>query len=163
MNGYLKLSAGSLALFAAVVGLSGALSVSAQRAEREGEWTHAVGVGGMKYAPLSQITNANVQDLRVVWRWPSADQALQASNPVWLAGRNEETPLLVNGVLYTITGLGLIAALDPGTGQIRLVKLPIPDSQPYGLAINSKGVPFFTQLTGETTDALPPGAASTAT
>jgi quinoprotein glucose dehydrogenase len=100
---------------------------------------------------LSQITNANVQDLRVVWRWPSADQALQASNPVWLAGRNEETPLLVNGVLYTITGLGLIAALDPGTGQTRWVYDPesYKAGKPNNVGFVQRGLGYWTDGTKE--------------
>ena len=32
-------------------------------------------------------------------------------------GTYEDTPLMANGVMYTITALGVIAAIDPGTGQ----------------------------------------------
>lgn len=63
-------------------------------------------------------------DLREVWRWSTADRELPESSPLWRAGRNEETPLMANGVLFTVTGLGLIAALDPATGETRWVYNP---------------------------------------
>src|SRR5207247_5261885 len=34
----------------------------------------------------------------------------------------------------------------PATGEIKLVMMPTANTEPYGLVINSKGVPFFTQL-----------------
>ena len=90
---------------------------------------------GTKYSPLSQINKDNVKDLRVAWRWRSADRALQLSNPLWRAGRNEETPLMINGVLYTVTGLGLVAALDPATGETRWVY----DPESYKAGIPNNG------------------------
>ena len=90
-----------------------------------GEWRQYAGdVYGRKYSPLSQITSDNIQHLRAVWRWGTPDRALQEANPAWRTSKNEETPLMVNGVLYTVTGLGLVAALDPATGQTRWVYDP---------------------------------------
>jgi virginiamycin B lyase len=40
----------------------------------------------------------------------------------------------------------MIGRLDPKTGQIKLATLPSPRSNPYGLVINSKGVPFFCEF-----------------
>src|SRR5688572_4411342 len=95
----------------AVVGLAwshGSLFVAAQQPTDDGQWRHYSGnASGTKYSPLDQINKGNVNDLRVVWRWESADRALQRSNPLWRAGRNEETPLMIDGTLYTVTGLGL--------------------------------------------------------
>ena len=73
----------------------------------------------MKYSPLSQITKNNVRNLKVAWRWTSADREIQMSNPTLRSPRHEDTPLMVNGVLYTVTPLGIVAALDPGTGEQR--------------------------------------------
>ena len=90
-----------------------------------GEWIDYAGDAyGMKYSPLALITPQNVGQLEVAWRWPSADQDLQKSNPLLRASRYEDTPLMVNGVLYTATPLGLIAALDPATGHARWVYDP---------------------------------------
>jgi quinoprotein glucose dehydrogenase len=111
----------------AVAGLSIAFrsGAIAQRAPNQGEWRHYSGdAGGTKYSPLDQITKDNVQNLRVAWRWPFADNALQKENPLLRTARNEETPLMVNGVVYAVTGLGLIAALDPATGAARWVYDP---------------------------------------
>jgi quinoprotein glucose dehydrogenase len=109
-----------------VLGSIGAFSyLSAQGRTPVGEWRHYSGDNdGAKYSPLSQIDKDNVQKLRIAWRWESADRSLQLSNPLWRAGRNEQTPLMVNGTLYMVTGLGLVAALDPETGTTRWVYNP---------------------------------------
>ena len=79
--------------------------------------------GHTKYTPLDQITEDNVDQLRVAWTWTSVDEKLRAENPVIGAGRRfrtyayEVTPLVVDGVLYTTTNLGQVAAIDPVTGE----------------------------------------------
>ena len=86
----------------------------------EGEWHQFSGsVQGTKYSPLSQITKENVGQLRVAWRWASPDQEIEPLNPLWRASKYQDTPLLVDGVLYSVTTLGLIAAINPGTGLTR--------------------------------------------
>ena len=100
------------------------VQVTAQDSD-DGEW-HTWGGNSAftRYSPLDQISKDNVTNLRVAWRWSSVDRALQESNPLWRAGRNEDTPLMANGTVYTVTGLGLIAALDPATGETRWVYDP---------------------------------------
>ncbi len=101
--------------------------VTAQRAARaqEGEWRYYSGdTHGTKYSPLDQINKDNAKELRVAWRWPFADRDLQTSNPLLRTTRTQETPLMVNGVVYMVTGLGLVAALDPATGETRWVYDP---------------------------------------
>ncbi|PYR51090.1 MAG: pyrroloquinoline quinone-dependent dehydrogenase [Acidobacteria bacterium] len=96
----------------------------AAQAQREppGEWrTYAGSSRGLKYSPLDQITQDNVKDLEMTWKWSSVEVALQKSSPILQVSRNENTPLMANGALYTVTGLGLVAALDPGTGETRWV------------------------------------------
>jgi quinoprotein glucose dehydrogenase len=114
--------------------------VVAERPVPEGEW-HTWGADAhyTRYSPLAEIGKANVQDLGVAWRWRSADREVQASNPLWRAGRNEDTPVMANGSLYTITGLGLIVALDPATGQTRWVH------DPEGYKIGGSGSVSFVQ------------------
>ena len=74
-----------------------------------------------RYSPLSQINRDNVAELEVAWYWESIDEELKERNEE--AGRMggsfwyEPTPLLVDGTLYTITGMGQIAAIHPGTGE----------------------------------------------
>lgn len=119
----------------------------AQNASQEGEWRYYFGTAqGTKYSPLAQITPQNVKDLRIAWRWRSADRALQMSNPLWRAGRNEETPLMIDGTLYTVTGLGVVAALDPATGATRWTY--DPESYKAGVPNNAgflqRGLAYWT-------------------
>src|SRR5262245_60287868 len=132
-------------VFAAAIALSAGPMVTAQR--DAAEWRNYFGdAHGTKYSSLTQIDKDNVKDLRVAWRWRSADRELQVSNPLWRAGRNEETPLLINGVLYTVTGLGVVAALDPATGTTRWVY--DPDSYKAGIPNNGgflqRGLGYWT-------------------
>jgi len=100
-------------LAVALVGLSpGPSSMQTLDDLRRGEWRAYAGTThGLKYSPLDQINKDNIQDLGIVWRSPSPELELQKSNPALQSSRNENTPLMANGVLYTVTGLGLIAAI----------------------------------------------------
>jgi quinoprotein glucose dehydrogenase len=151
MSRWLKRLSGLLAIVGAV-SVSDPSYVTAQRGSQEGaqqgEWRNYYGDSyGTKYSPLSQITKENVHDLRVVWRQPYPDRALQASNPLLRTPRTEETPLMVNGVLYMVTGLGLVAALDPATGETRWVY----DPQGYKTGRHPQ-VPFVRRGFGYWTD-----------
>jgi quinoprotein glucose dehydrogenase len=116
---------GALLIIVGAIAVSTTSRLTAQNETRDGEWRYFWGQPqGTKYSPLAQINKDNVKSLRVAWRWRSADRPLQLSNPLWRAGRNEETPLMINGVLYTVTGLGLVAAIDPATGETRWVHDP---------------------------------------
>jgi quinoprotein glucose dehydrogenase len=102
-----------------------ALPVLSSSAVREGEWREYAGdSGGQKYSSLSQINAGNIKDVQIAWTWPSPDREIQASDPLMRSTRNEDTPLMVNDALYTITPLGMVAALDPGTGKTRWVYDP---------------------------------------
>jgi quinoprotein glucose dehydrogenase len=125
MNRWVKCLVRVLALVTATSCLVRPFSVGAQRAPQDAEWREYAGdAGGRKYSPLSQITKENIQALQVVWRWPSADREIQMANPALRSTRNEDTPLMIGGVLYTVTPLGMVAALDPATGQTRWVYDP---------------------------------------
>jgi quinoprotein glucose dehydrogenase len=142
---------------AAVAALAGTCAVdpsrlTAQRAAPEGEWRHYSGdTYGTKYSAVDQINATNVQQLRVAWRWPFADRALQLSNPLLRTVRNEETPLMVNGVVYMVTGLGLIAALDPATGETRWVYDPqgYKSGKHTQAAFIRRGLAYWTDGTAE--------------
>ena len=136
MHYWLKRLAGLLAIAGIfVIDPSG---VTAERGLHEGEWRYYSGdTYGTKYSSLDQITKDNVQDLRVAWRWPFPDRALQASNPLLRTRFTEETPLMVDGVVYMVTGLGLLAAIDPTTGESRWVY----DPQGYKAGRHSQ-IPF---------------------
>jgi quinoprotein glucose dehydrogenase len=118
----MKRDAGAVVVFAVVMAAALALTSSsseAQRGGRSGEWRTYAGDYSQKYSPLNQITKENVQALRIVWRSPLADRELSRGNPVLATIRNESTPIVVNGVMYHVTGLGQVSAIDPGTGETR--------------------------------------------
>ena len=96
----------------------------AQTGSTTAEWRFYGGdPGHTKYSPLDQITKDNVGQLKIAWTWTSVDETLRAENPVIGNGRrfrtyaHEVTPLLVDGVRYTTTNLGQVAAIEPTTGE----------------------------------------------
>lgn len=126
--------------------------LEAQPGRVDEEWPDYAGNReGMKYSPLSQISKDNINDLEIAWRWPTADQELQASNPAWRGGNYEDTPLMINGLLYTVTPLGLIAALDPGTGETKWVHDPeaYTSGRPANVGFLHRGLAYWTDGTEE--------------
>ena len=87
-------------------------------AAASGEWTHYSGnAASHKYSPLDQINKDTIGKLQIAWRWASPDNAVVEANPTSRPGGYADTPLMVKGVLYTVTSLGQIAAINPATGQ----------------------------------------------
>ncbi len=85
---------------------------------RSAEWTHYGGnAASHKYSPLDQINKDTIGKLAIAWRWASPDNAVVEANPTARPGGYADTPLMVKGVLYTVTSLGQIAAINPATGQ----------------------------------------------
>src|SRR5689334_705780 len=87
----------------AVLAVSAAGSARAQRVPRaleKGEWPEYAGdTRGFKYSPLDQIDETNIHQLKVAWRWESADRQYQLANPTMRSTRSEDTPLVVNGTM----------------------------------------------------------------
>ena len=51
------------------------------------------------------------------------------------------------GILWFTVQVGnMVGRLDPKTGKVDLKKMAVADSRPYGIAVNSKGVPFFCEF-----------------
>ncbi len=94
---------------------------------KAGEWPYySADNRATKYSPLDQITRDNVTKLRVAWRRPQVDPALLAANPdLRLSNRYTATPIMANGVLYAPDGLGLVEAMDPGTGHTLWTQKPL--------------------------------------
>jgi virginiamycin B lyase len=62
--------------------------------------------------------------------------------------RDPHTPLFDhNGILWFTVQIGdMIGRLDPKTGEVKLVKVPTPKGRPYGMVINSQGIPYFVEF-----------------
>ena len=95
-----------------------AVRAGAQSAVPDGEW-RAFGRDGAntKYSPLDQITAENFTDLEIAWRWTSLSKAVVDSNERIRTRGFRATPLMVGGLVYVVTALGQVAALDAATGE----------------------------------------------
>jgi quinoprotein glucose dehydrogenase len=91
-----------------------ASSLIAQTGAKNGQWTTYGGdLGNTHYSPLDQINAANFNKLEVAWRFktdnlgPTPEYNLEA------------TPLVANGVLYSVAGTRrAVVALDAATGEL---------------------------------------------
>jgi virginiamycin B lyase len=64
------------------------------------------------------------------------------------AAHDPHTPMFdQKGILwFTVQESNFVGRLDPQTGIIKLKPSPTPNSVPYGIAVNSKGIPFFCEF-----------------
>jgi quinoprotein glucose dehydrogenase len=134
-----------------VIALTLTLAPAAQRGAAAPDWRYYGGdAGSTKYSPLDEITAGNFGSLQVAWEWTSPDNALAAANQLQ-PGVAQDTPLFVNGTLYTITSLGQIAALDPATGTTRWLYDPgsWKNGQPTNLGFTHRGMAYWTDGTAE--------------
>ena len=78
-------------------------------AEREPEnWLSYSGtLSNQRYSRLDRITTANVRDLKLQWVWQA--RSLE---------KFEATPLVVDGILYTVQAPNDVVALDAATGRV---------------------------------------------
>jgi quinoprotein glucose dehydrogenase len=111
---------------------------------QSGEWRSYSGdPGSRKYSPLDQITKENVRNLKIAWRRPAVDpQLLARDSELKFQNNFRATPLMVNGVLYSPNGIGLVEAFNPGTGQTIWVQ-----ELPPGVALrggdSTRGVAYW--------------------
>ena len=91
----------------------------------DGEWrSYASDAGSTKFTSLSQIHGDNFGELEVAWTWASIDGELDLEGLLGSAaedisfGRLQATPLMIEGVLYMITALNQVAALDATSGEL---------------------------------------------
>ena len=92
--------------------------------------------------PESQITPANVKDLRVAWVFHTHvfDKASKASN--WRASF-EATPILWRGVLYFDSPFNQVFAVDAATGALRWSFDPKVDREGDIYIVTSRGVALW--------------------
>ena len=128
----------------------GTALAAAQQGARGGEWTRYGGdAGTTKYAPLDQISQANVSQLRVAWRREAVDASLSTRVPNLSYSNNfRATPLMIGGVLYSPNAIGLVEAFHPGTGKTLWVQEPFPGDPGQGLQGDSaRGVAYWSDGT----------------
>ena len=80
------------------------------------QWQHyAADQAASHYSPLDQITAANVSRLAIAWEWKPNEKILPqfGTRP----GAFQNTPLMIDNVLYLSTPYNQVAALDATTGK----------------------------------------------
>src|SRR5688572_26553354 len=93
-----------------------ALAIATVLTAEAQQWPHYAGdQAASHYSPLTQITAANVGHLAIAWEWKPGEKALPefGTRP----GAFQNTPLMIDGVLYVSTPYNQVAALDAGTGK----------------------------------------------
>ena len=82
-----------------------------------------------KYSPLDQINKDTVGKLSIAWRQSGVPAELKAVWPDASAPANwQNTPIMVDGLLYMSSGVGSVVALDAATG--RVVWFDVPPERP---------------------------------
>ena len=83
------------------------------KADREPQnWlTYSGALDGQRYSKLTQITPANAKNLELKW-------VLQTRTPAEPNSKYEATPLVVDGVMYTVQPPNVVVALDAASGRI---------------------------------------------
>ena len=110
------------------------------------EWRHAgADHSSAKYSPLDQIDANNFNSLEIAWRWKSADLRLDEGVGYGTADYRA-VPLVVNGMMYVNTNHGMVAALDPISGEELWVF--DPESYRFGPPIQTnimiRGIEYWT-------------------
>lgn len=117
------------------------------------EWRHyGRQPTGTRYAPIDQITPANVSDLEIAWIYRTGD----VLGP---AAAHLTTPIQVGDRLYGCTSKNAVFALDVETGEARWTFTPDPAVESLGT--RCRGVSYYEAPTGRVASAPagPSGAA----
>jgi quinoprotein glucose dehydrogenase len=80
------------------------------------QWPHYAGdQAATHYSPLDQVTPANVGTLEIIWEWKPNEKVLPqfGTRP----GAFQNTPLVIDNVMYLSTPYNQVAALDATTGR----------------------------------------------
>jgi quinoprotein glucose dehydrogenase len=94
--------------------IAGAFAIWGQRSQVE--WLYYGGdPGNSKYSTLTDINPANIRRLEIAWQWKHWETPLPAYGTT--PGFFENTPLMIDGVLYVTTPYNSIAAVDAETGK----------------------------------------------
>jgi quinoprotein glucose dehydrogenase len=109
-----------------------ATAVSAPRAQNASHgWPHyAADLAATHYSPLADINRGNVSKLTVAWRWKPQEGPIKEYGVQ--PGNFQNTPLMIDNVLYVSTPYNRVVALDARGGRElwRFDPEPYKDGQP---------------------------------
>lgn len=107
-----------------------AVVLGAQGSSRDDWPVYGGDQGATRYSPLGEINRRNVTGLQVAWTWKPAERALPefGTQP----GTFQNTPLMIEDVLYVSTPYNRVVALDASSGRElwRYDPAPFKDGQP---------------------------------
>ncbi|KRB39949.1 MAG: PQQ-binding-like beta-propeller repeat protein [Pseudomonadota bacterium] len=94
-----------------------------------------------RYSPLSQINAKTIGQVTTLWTRPSVDKSLRDQFPdlapsSYLRG----TPIMIDGVLYSPNGVGLVEAFDAETGATIWVQKPFAPTLKEAAGQSTRGV-----------------------
>lgn len=113
-----RIAPGLLAAAVAALVADGLATGQTVRLSGTGEWAHyAADPEATHYSALEQITADNVSRLGVAWEWKPGE--VERPEFGTRPGAFQNTPLMIDGVLYVSTPYNQVAALDPETGRER--------------------------------------------
>src|SRR6266571_1574288 len=119
--------------FSGVLAILVCVSVAsaAQYGTKDGQWKSYSGdSGATKYAPLDQINKDNVAKVQILWRRPAVDPSLPAKDQTFRTPANfRATPIMVDGVLYSPNGVGLVEAFDAASGKTIWLQEPFAPTE----------------------------------
>jgi len=103
--------------FIALVSAAGLVLAAASAQSPMQEWpVYAADAAATHYSPLTDIDRSNVSRLAVAWDWKTGDDQITAPAGA-RPGSFENTPLMIDDVLYVSTSYNRVVALDAGTGR----------------------------------------------
>jgi membrane-bound PQQ-dependent dehydrogenase (glucose/quinate/shikimate family) len=107
--------------------------------------------GGTRYSRLTQITPANVSQLKRVWVFHNGDISEGSHHRV--RSGFETTPLFLDGRLFLTSSFNRIIALDPATGRQLWSYDPRTNARlPYGDGLTSRGLAAWQDPRGSRTE-----------
>ncbi len=106
----------SILFIAAALALSPQGAAPRRQPSLQVEWLYYGGdPGNSKYSPLTDVNAGNIQRLHIAWQWKHWEAPLPEYGTA--PGFFENTPLMIDGVLYVTTPYNSIAAVDAETGK----------------------------------------------
>jgi quinoprotein glucose dehydrogenase len=111
------------------------------------EWRFYGGnLASQRYSPLDQIDASNAGELKIAWRFNAGNFGPRPE------ARNETTPLVIDGVLYTQAGITRnVVALDAKSGELLWVWRPNDGEQRFARAprkTSGRGPAYWTDGAG---------------
>ena len=135
-----------LSLGMVIVAAAAATAIGAAQGGKTRNWPAYSGDNGStKYSSLDQINTDTVGKLQIAWRQSGVPAELKALWPEGSAPTNwQNTPLMVDGLLYMSSGVGAVVALDAATGKVVWFDVPPHDEgKPPPRAGSTRGVAYW--------------------